>query len=51
MFGATPTVCQVVVPSEVSMSTRVIASVPCAASRMRTLKSMSSRSDLRVDRG
>ena len=27
ILGATPTVCQVVVPSEVSMSTRVIASV------------------------
>ena len=42
MLGATPTVSQDVVPSEVSMRTRVTASVPWAASRMRTRKSISS---------
>ena len=42
MLGATPTVFHDVSPSDVSMSTRVTASVPCAASRMRTRKSMSS---------
>ena len=39
---ATPMVSHDVSPSDVSMSTRVTASVPCDASRMRTRKSMSS---------
>ena len=41
MFAATPTVSQDVDPSLVSISTRVTASEPCAASRMRTRKSIS----------
>ena len=42
MLPATPTVSQDVWPSEVSISTRVTASVPWAASTMRTRKSISS---------
>ena len=41
-LGPTPTVLQERWPSVISISTRVIASVPCIESRMRTLKSMSS---------
>ena len=41
-LGATPIVLQMRSPSVVSMSTRVVASVPWVASRMRTRKSMSS---------
>ena len=42
MLAATPTVFHDVSPSDVSMSTRVTASVPCDASRIRTRKSISS---------
>ena len=48
---ATPMVSHEVSPSEVSMSTRVTASVPWDASRMRTLKSMSSSSRSRGRHG
>ncbi len=37
MFGCTPTVVHSVLLSDVSMSTRVVASVPCLPGRMRTL--------------
>ena len=41
-FAPTTTVSQEVLPSVNSVRTRVIASVPCAASRIRTLKSINS---------